>query len=73
MTNDNEIVKQVKQLRKEVDGLLLNIDAWLSNVKILGNQCASTDRHIEGIIDIGTNKVGKLVKKISRLYDGNFK
>ena len=71
MTNDNEIVKQVKQLRKEVDGLLLNIDAWLSNVKILGNQCASTDRQIEGIIDICTNKVGKLVRKVSRLYDGN--
>lgn len=71
MTNDNEIVKQVKQLKVEVMALKIAIDLWENDVEFLGNQCASTDRKLEGVIDIGVNKVGKLVKKISRLHDGN--
>lgn len=71
MTNDKEIVEQMKQLKVEAIALKIAIDLWENDVKFLGNQCAFTDRKLEGVIDIGTNKVGKLVKKISRLYDGN--
>ena len=71
MTNDKEIEKKVKELKVEVIALKIAIDLWENDIKFLGNHCASTDRKLEGIIDIGTNKVGKLIKKISRLYDKN--
>lgn len=73
MMNDKKVVEQVKQLRKYVDILLLDIDAWLANVKVLGNQCAITDRQLEGIIDVGVNKVGKTLKKVSKSYEEQFK
>ena len=71
MTNDKEMEKQMKELKKEVQALDKAVDAWVTYIKSLGNQCAYTDRMLEGVIDIGVNKVGKLIKKISHLHDRN--
>ena len=71
MKNDRAIEKQMKQLKKEVTDLSKAIDDWEISVEFLGNQCASTDRKLERVIDVGVNKVGKLVKKIGRLHDTN--
>lgn len=73
MTNDKELVKQMKKLSEEVKELSDSITLWNNNVEFLGNQCASTDRQMERVIDVFANKVSKTGKKIMRLYDVNFK
>lgn len=71
MVNDKKLIEQMKQLKVDVNELSDSITLWNNNVEFLGNQCASTDRQMERVIDIGVNKVGKLLKKITKLYDNN--
>ena len=73
MKNDKNIIEHMKHLQEETKELKQAIDNWVSNVEFLGNQCASTDRQLEGVIDIATNKVNKRIKKVSRLYETQFK
>lgn len=73
MKNDKELVEQMKHLQKETKELKQSIDDWLSNVEFLGNQCASTDRQLERVLDVAINKVNKGIKKVSRLYESQFK
>lgn len=73
MKNDKKLVEQMKQLQEETKELKQSIDAWLSNVEFLGNQCASTDRQMERVLDVAINKVNKGIKKVSRLYESQFK
>lgn len=73
MMNDKKVVEQMKQLKKEVDALSEAVNIWLQDVEFLGNQCASTDRKFERVIDVGVNKVGKTLKKVSNLYEKQFK
>lgn len=73
MKNDKNIVEHMKHLQEETKELKQAIDNWISDVEFLGNQCSSTDRQLEGVIDIATNKVNKRIKKVSRLYETQFK
>lgn len=71
--NDKKVVEQMKQLKKEVDELSKAVNTWLQEVEYLGNQCASTDRKLERVVDVGVNKVGKTLKKVSKSYEEQFK
>jgi chromosome segregation ATPase len=73
MMNDKKVVEQMKQLKKEVDELSEAVNIWLQEVEFLGNQCASTDRKLERVVDVGVNKVSKTLKKVSNLYEKQFK
>lgn len=54
MKNDEEIKKVMEELET-------NVHAWNKSVGWMGNQCASTDRTIERVIELG--------KKLDSLYN----
>ena len=73
MKNDKKLIEQMKQLKVDVNELSDSITLWNNNVEFLGNQCASTDRQMERVLDVAINKVNKGIKKVSRLYESQFK
>lgn len=73
MKNDKKLVEQMKKLSEDVKELSDSITLWNNNVEFLGNQCASTDRQLERVLDVAVNKVNKGIKKVSRLYESQFK
>lgn len=73
MKNDKKLIEQMKQLKVDVNELSDSITVWNNNVEFLGNQCASTDRQMERVLDVAINKVNKGIKKVSRLYESQFK
>lgn len=73
MVNDKKLIEQMKQLKVDVNELSDSITLWNNNVEFLGNQCASTDRQMERVLDVAINKVNKGIKKVSRLYESQFK
>lgn len=54
-------MKNDEKIKAVMEELETNVHAWNKNVECLGNQCASTDRTIEKVIELG--------KKLDSLYN----